>query len=1164
MRRPRRLRLLTSAGLLALVAVLLTGLLSGDDRLEEAADLSQFRAGDIISDAIFFDGWSMPVPDVQRFLDQKGAACRTGTDGTPCLRVYRQDTPDRAADAFCGFYDGQAQETAAAIIGKVGQACGINPRVLLVTLQKEQSLVTNSGGSNLYARRYREAMGFACPDTAPCNPAYNGFFNQVYSAAHRFKEYAARPINYFPGRWNTVLYNPNRDCGSSSVFIYNQATAGLYTYTPYQPNAAALRAGYGTGDACSTYGNRNFFSYYTDWFGSTHEPGAAAISDAYYRAGPDVLGSPATTVQCGLVAGGCYQIFARGAIYWTPATGAHVLRGALYDAWAARGRENGPLGYPVTDEGATGRPGGAYQLFTGGRIYWTAGTGAQPVRGGMLAAWDREGRDNGVLGFPASDERPVGDGIGTLQEFEGGTIFYTDTTGAAPVRGAIRARWQATGGGTGPLGYPTTPEQPASDRSGSLQRFERGVVAYSDATGAQPVRGAVLPTWEKAGGATGPLGYPTGPEAAGPVAGGVVQAFQRGTVHWSASTGGHPVTGPVATGWDERGGAAGPLGLPTSDVRSLAGDAGVAQDFQGGSLYALTSGTVQVRGAVLARYQALGGEGGALGLPTSEEVPEGSAQVQRFQRGLVHWSADGGARVVRGALYTGWLAAGGLTGPLGAPVADETAAGPGAAQRFSSGTLYWSAATGAQVVRGEIARAYTAARGPDGPLGMPVAGETAAGPATVQQFQSGAIWWTAAGGAHPVRGGIATGWEAAGGLTGALGAPVGDETAAGNGAAQRFANGDVYWSAATGPQAVLGDLARAYADNRGPAGPLGFPVAPERTVGAVREQRFQSGGIWWTTAGGAHPVRGGIGSAWEATGGPTGPLGAPVGDETAAGAGASQRFANGAIHWSATTGSQVVRGEIAQAYDAAGGPAGPLGFPVAAEATSGAVRAQRFQSGGIWWTTAGGAHPVRGAIGAAWEAGGGPTGPLGAPVGDETAVGAGASQRFANGTVYWSATTGSQPVRGDVGQAYLAAGGPAGPLGFPTGAEAPAGTGRGQRFQSGGVWWTSAGGAHVVRGAIGAHWEATGGMTGPLGAPLGDEGPAATGAAQRFGTATLYWSATTGPRRTTDVILDAYVRSAAQLGDPLGDVYPSDGGRRVDFTHGWVLERNGVATVTVG
>ena len=66
-------------------------------------------------------------------------------------------------------------------------------------------------------------------------------------------------------------------CGTSSspaaaaapVTIENTATASLYNYTPYQPNAAALAAYPGTGDACSAYGNRNFFFLFHKYFGST-------------------------------------------------------------------------------------------------------------------------------------------------------------------------------------------------------------------------------------------------------------------------------------------------------------------------------------------------------------------------------------------------------------------------------------------------------------------------------------------------------------------------------------------------------------------------------------------------------------------------------------------------------------------------------------------------------------------------------------------------------------------------------------------------------------------------------------------------------------------------------------------------------------------------------
>lgn len=232
------------------------------------ANLAAFNPGYIISDANFYRSSSMSASAIQQFLDTKGSRCVPGADGTVCLKDFRQTTWTRPADAQCaGAYVGAENERASDIIAKVSAACGINPQVILVMLQKEQSLVTASG-SGLYANRYRSAMGYGCPDTAACDAQYYGFFNQVYSAAHQLRNYALNPTRYShrAGMTNAVRYHPNLACGSSAVYIHNQATASLYNYTPYQPNAAALAAGYGVGDACSSYGNRNFWNYFSDWF----------------------------------------------------------------------------------------------------------------------------------------------------------------------------------------------------------------------------------------------------------------------------------------------------------------------------------------------------------------------------------------------------------------------------------------------------------------------------------------------------------------------------------------------------------------------------------------------------------------------------------------------------------------------------------------------------------------------------------------------------------------------------------------------------------------------------------------------------------------------------------------------------------------------------------
>lgn len=231
-----------------------------------AASAGDFQAGNIITDELFYDGGASSASAVQSFLNSARPSCRAGYT---CLKDYTQATPSRAAVAGrCAAYAGSGNESAASIIAKVGAACGISQKVLIVMLEKEQSLITDDWPS---ARQYRSAMGYGCPDTADCDANYYGFFNQVYAAALQFKNYQANPTrwNHVAGRVNSVRYNPNAACGSSSVYIQNAATAGLYNYTPYQPNASALANLYGTGDACGAYGNRNFWRLYTDWFGST-------------------------------------------------------------------------------------------------------------------------------------------------------------------------------------------------------------------------------------------------------------------------------------------------------------------------------------------------------------------------------------------------------------------------------------------------------------------------------------------------------------------------------------------------------------------------------------------------------------------------------------------------------------------------------------------------------------------------------------------------------------------------------------------------------------------------------------------------------------------------------------------------------------------------------
>jgi hypothetical protein len=290
---PRLHRALTVVimGLFVAGSGILAGEVTNAPPQARAADLSQFDAGNIISDAKFFDGYALSAGEVQSFLNSKVTNCTIdngqpshaagapyysssgalySTVATKCLKDYTQSTPNMVGQAgLCSPYTGRSSESAATIIANIGEACNVSQKVLLVLLEKEQSLVRDTWP---LVRQYDSATGFACYDNGqPCVGGYAGFFYQVWAAALQFQRYGSGSFTWYPvGQVSNILYQANNtSCGTRSTLIANRATAALYYYTPYTPNAAALSAGYGLGDACSAYGNRNFYQLYVDWFGST-------------------------------------------------------------------------------------------------------------------------------------------------------------------------------------------------------------------------------------------------------------------------------------------------------------------------------------------------------------------------------------------------------------------------------------------------------------------------------------------------------------------------------------------------------------------------------------------------------------------------------------------------------------------------------------------------------------------------------------------------------------------------------------------------------------------------------------------------------------------------------------------------------------------------------
>lgn len=245
-----------------------------------ALAVTGFNPGNIISDRVFTNTTSMSVSQIQTFLNTMVPTC--DTQGTQTSEYGGGTRAQWAASRgystpFTCLKDySENGLSSAQIIYNAAQNNQINPQVLIVLLQKEQGLVTDTWP---VSKQYQSATGYGCPDSTPgvCSSQYYGFTNQVNNAAHMFRSVINNSSTWYSPYTignNSILYNPSSSCGSSNVYIQNMSTVALYDYTPYQPNQASLNAGYGSGDSCSSYGNRNFYLYFRDWFGYNSGPAA--------------------------------------------------------------------------------------------------------------------------------------------------------------------------------------------------------------------------------------------------------------------------------------------------------------------------------------------------------------------------------------------------------------------------------------------------------------------------------------------------------------------------------------------------------------------------------------------------------------------------------------------------------------------------------------------------------------------------------------------------------------------------------------------------------------------------------------------------------------------------------------------------------------------------
>ncbi|KAH0536516.1 hypothetical protein FGG08_006612 [Glutinoglossum americanum] len=189
-----------------------------------------------------------------------------------------------------------------------------------------------------------------------------------------------------------------------------------------------------------------------------------------------------------------------GAIYWTPDQGAHLIYGLIWLKWLSVGGETSNLGYPITDEASSPDNKSRFNNFgmdghDTGAIYWTPAQGAHLIYGEIWLKWLSIGGEGSNLGYPITDEASTPDNICRFNDFamDGhatGSIYWTPSGGAHLIYGEVWLKWNSLSGEAGPLGYPTTDETSAGDNNGRYNDFSKGGTIYwSPATGAHALVG---------------------------------------------------------------------------------------------------------------------------------------------------------------------------------------------------------------------------------------------------------------------------------------------------------------------------------------------------------------------------------------------------------------------------------------------------------------------------------------------------------------------------------------------------------------------------------------------------------------------------------------------------------------------------------------------------
>ncbi len=180
----------------------------------------------------------MTLSEVQKFINNKG-----GFLNNYIVDVDVINEPFRQMPAADFIYERAVQN-------------GVNPKFILVLLQKEQSLITNTAPTQ---RNLDFATGYGCPDSGSCSERWRGFAKQVNSATLQFRDYIDNPQSYRYQVGQTYTFVDNRyNVGEVTTIVtpLNKATTALYNYTPHVYN-----------------GNYNFWKLWHEWFSYSYPQG---------------------------------------------------------------------------------------------------------------------------------------------------------------------------------------------------------------------------------------------------------------------------------------------------------------------------------------------------------------------------------------------------------------------------------------------------------------------------------------------------------------------------------------------------------------------------------------------------------------------------------------------------------------------------------------------------------------------------------------------------------------------------------------------------------------------------------------------------------------------------------------------------------------------------